>query len=617
MNLKRKLNFAVIPLLLCLILLLAASYAWMIMSLSPEITNIDTNVGANGSLEIALLSEKTYADPLLIRTVIGDSAVAQDAMESNLSWGNVIELADERYGMTQLSLHPARLNLSATESGNRILGDNLLKVAEFGVDGRINVLSADTVSALYEENAFRYYVENQRYGIRAIGTISNLTPQQTVLASARTMAQSYTAAASRTVKNTWRDNGPALMNLFSARYESGKKEFTPEDVALIRDTASRTATALEYAELTLRQGILGIAASRIADTEEFEKLAAVIHDVNVPLSDTLNSMETQLSGDIRNWANQLTGLKKETADVIAACDTITGTPTWVKLKPLLDVLVNADRAYLGDDHFLGTKEAFTNKTADNILTAMPDSGILAKMAQFAGNYSTFFRWTETVNVEVRTADPVKTPYLVQVVDTLKKSSQAALGGWTRADLDKTYGLAMDLAFRCNLDSDLLLQTSGSLRVDENAEFPVTQGGGSYMRFTSEVMDTQQLIQLMDTIRIGFLDDKNQLVALAKLNVSNYQEQEAGVFAPLYLYECSLEDTGALLVGERRKEGDAITHLSQNSPTILTVVVWLDGDQIENSYVSALTEQSMSGILNLQFASSADLRSTQLPLTGKD
>lgn len=617
MNIKRKLKFTLIPLLLCLILLLASTYAWMIMSLSPEVTNIDTNVGANGTLEIALLSEKTYADPLLIRTLVGDSAVAQDAIESNLSWGNVIELADERYGMSQLSLHPARLNLTRTDSGNRILGGNILKVAEFGFDGRISILSSDTVSALYEEEAFRYYVENQRYGIRAIGTISNVTPQQTALASARVMAQSYTAAASRTVKNTWRDNGPGLMDLFSARYEEKKDAFAAEDVALIRNTAVRTASALEYVEMTLRQGAVGIAATQIADSEDFKTIAEKITAVDIPLSDSLGDLETEISQDIRTWANQLTELKEEISEVIYECDKITQEPTWADLEPLLDILVNADKAYLGETHHLGSEEAFSEKTADNVLTVMPDSGIMAKIAVFAGNYSSFFRWTETTNVEIRTTDPIKTPYLIQVVDLLKNGSKAALGGWTRADLDKTYGIAMDLAFRCNLESDLLLQTSGSLRVDEKTDFPVTQGGGSYMRFTSEVMDTQQLVRLMDTIRIGFLDDKNELVALAKLNVSNYQEQEEGVFAPLYLYECSLEDTGALSVGERRKENDAIVHLSKNAPTILTVVVWLDGDQVENSYVGALSEQSMTGVMNLQFASSADLRSTELAMQGRN
>jgi hypothetical protein len=176
-------------------------------------------------------------------------------------------------------------------------------------------------------------------------------------------------------------------------------------------------------------------------------------------------------------------------------------------------------------------------------------------------------------------------------------------------LDDTYGFAVDMAFRCNQKSDLLLQTAAATRVNEKSEVPVTQGGGSYMRFTSENMDTEQLLKLMDTIRIGFINDRNTLLAIAKLNVSNYEEQETGVFAPLYLYDFEIDDEGVLSMGERRKDDASILSLPQNSPAIVSVVVWLDGDSVDNSLVDATSHQSMSGILNLQFSSSADLLPT--------
>jgi hypothetical protein len=40
--------------------------------------------------------------------------------------------------------------------------------------------------------------------------------------------------------------------------------------------------------------------------------------------------------------------------------------------------------------------------------------------------------------------------------------------------------------------------------------------------------------------------------------------------------------------------------------IITVVVWMDGDSVDNSMVGQLAQQSMSGTMNLQFSSSADL-----------
>jgi len=106
--------------------------------------------------------------------------------------------------------------------------------------------------------------------------------------------------------------------------------------------------------------------------------------------------------------------------------------------------------------------------------------------------------------------------------------------------------------------------------------------------------------------VGFLSDRNTLLGVAKLNVSNYEEQEEGILAPLYLYEYALESDGSLSIGARKKEDASLLELPQNSPVIVTVVVWLDGDHVDNSMVSDSGKQSMSGVLNLQFASSADL-----------
>jgi len=604
MNLQKRIKITFIALLICLILLISASLAWLTMSLAPEVTSIDTNVGANGSLEIALLSDKTYVDPLLIRTTAGDSAVVQDALESNLSWGNVIELSDERYGMAQLSLHPARLNLIQEETGKCTVNGNMLKIAQFGIDGRISILSDQTVSALYEEDSFVYHVANQKYGVRAIGTVSHIESQQTALTSARTAAQSYTAAASRTVKNAWRDNGNAIMDIFSRRYADGRDQLTAADITFVQDTAVRMQDALTYVELALRQGIIGIAASKITDGSDFDEIYAVANNHSLPLSVLLDSVTEEIPDAFKSWANQLNTMKTDVQTVVLGCSSLANGCTWEQMEPLLDVLVDAEKAYLGD-YIMATQAAFENVAASNVLTLAPESGVMAKLAEYAGNYSSFYRWTETVNVEVRTADPVETPHLLQIVDTLKNST-AASGGWTRAELDDTYGYAMDLAFRCNADSDLLLQTVASLRVDEKSEFPVTQGAGSYMRFTSEHLETERIVRLMDTIRVGFLDDKNTLIGLAKLNTSNYEEQEDGVMAPLYLYEYSLEEDGSLSIGERQKDNSAILSLNRSTPAIITVVVWLDGDYVDNSYVSHQSDQSMSGVMNLQFASSADL-----------
>ena len=114
---KRKIIIAVAILLVCVIMLSAASYAWFTMSRMPEVSGISTNVGANGSLEIALLDRLTYLDPTSIRVGIGDSAAVKDLFEANKTWGNLVDLSDENYGLNKITLFPSRLNLHPGADG--------------------------------------------------------------------------------------------------------------------------------------------------------------------------------------------------------------------------------------------------------------------------------------------------------------------------------------------------------------------------------------------------------------------------------------------------------------------------------------------------------------------
>ena len=74
---------------------------------------------------------------------------------------------------------------------------------------------------------------------------------------------------------------------------------------------------------------------------------------------------------------------------------------------------------------------------------------------------------------------------------------------------------------------------------------------------------------------------------------------------MYLWEYEMEEEGNLAITQKSSEA-VIRDLPQNTPTVITVVVWMDGDSVDNSMVGQTTQQSMSGIMNLQFSSSADL-----------
>ena len=114
-----------------------------------------------------------------------------------------------------------------------------------------------------------------------------------------------------------------------------------------------------------------------------------------------------------------------------------------------------------------------------------------------------------------------------------------------------------------------------------------------------------MVLLLDAIRIGFLDNQNRLLAVAKLNTSNYTEDETGIRAPMYLYAYTISNSGTLQMGERRDDDTAITDLISGNATTVTAVVWLDGEHVDNS-LATIQGRSVSASLNLQFASSVNL-----------
>lgn len=609
MHLK-KLNVALALLIVCLVLLISATYAWISLTVAPEITGIETHIGANGSLEIALLSDETYLDPSQIKAIVGDSMVVEDAYVSNLTWGNVVDLSGEGYGLNQISMLPSRLNVTTGTDGKNVVGSSILGYPEYGLDGRFSNFFTNTVSATFRETGFFYSTESQTYGVRGIGPISGMTSQQAALAAARSKVRSYTSAALSATQSAWSSNGAAILDIYERRYAQGSDSFTAADVAVIRDTASRMYGALSYVDVALRQGIVGYAASVLDDEETFQTLRSTVENTALPLSVLVELLPTSLPSGFATWISMVDSDRLAMQSVIYACDVLRGQSfTWNQINTLLSRIITENAVYLGS-YRLSSSAAFHNMTEDNPMTLSSNAGVMANVAEFVGNYSVIFKYSSGV-VEVTTVS-TETPYLQRVSETLDDVEAAAGdGSVSNAQLQNVYGYAVDMAFRCNSQSELLLQTAPELRVEGSQQESI-QGGGSYMRFSSQQLNAEQTVTLMDAIRIGFLDNQGQLLAVAKLNTSNFTETEEGVTAPLYLYEYTANLDGSISMGERRSEDSSIVSLSGNTATVITAVVWLDGDHVDNG-LAAVTTKSMAGALNLQFASSAALQSSGQPV----
>ena len=143
----------------------SATFAWLTLSRSPEVSGLATTIATNGNLEIAL-SDKDGLEP--DETAVGDGG--QDVTLSNLTWGNLINLSDSRYGLEKVTLRPATLNTGALKNAP-------LEAVIYGSDGRIVDTTSDFRFTNYETrdgtSAFYTPEDGQtKYGVRAVSAVA-------------------------------------------------------------------------------------------------------------------------------------------------------------------------------------------------------------------------------------------------------------------------------------------------------------------------------------------------------------------------------------------------------------------------------------------------------------
>lgn len=163
-GIRNKMMAAVSMLMISSIMMVSSTYAWFTLSTAPEVKNISTTVAGNGSLEIALMP----ADGMLGSITSGFSSDTKNGgnvnvTTANTTWGNIINLSDESYGLNKVELNPAQLVLGDSASG--IEGAGPLAIANYGYDGRIDTLKANTILKSCENSVFN----GTGYGVRAIG----------------------------------------------------------------------------------------------------------------------------------------------------------------------------------------------------------------------------------------------------------------------------------------------------------------------------------------------------------------------------------------------------------------------------------------------------------------
>lgn len=190
-HLKEKVAAAAMMLIIAVITMTASTFAWITISTKPEVKGIETTVSGNGNLEIAL-SDLDGLEPE--ESEVGDSG--KNILLKNVTWGNLVNLSNNAYGLQSLTLRPATLNANGLDT-------NPLKAATYGDDGRVITTTSDFAYTSYNAASQAFEVPTTAtYGVRAISSISydypgGQTKQDVRIANAQTglnTAQSTFAA---------------------------------------------------------------------------------------------------------------------------------------------------------------------------------------------------------------------------------------------------------------------------------------------------------------------------------------------------------------------------------------------------------------------------------------
>jgi len=618
-GIKGKLISATAMLLVAVIMVVSSTYAWFTLSTAPEVTSISTAVGANGALEIVLNNGD-------IQTGALPAGVANTA-EENYYWGNLINLRfNDVYGSDKIVLNPSELKTTADGKVNLAAP---VVIPEYNAGGRVTGTTEDGTGQFgtYDETGRNFFASNDT-GFRAIGVASGLSARQKAFnnaVAAIATAQGEALVAARTSLSA---NGNTLAAIAVRYAMTPTATYTPEEVASINNMISGLTDSIKKLETAYLRALMASALSNEntgTDTEAIAASAVIeahIDDdlaVGVRLENALTESGLSATGlpGYTTYENALTALRQA-----STIDTSSKTEfTWADISTTLHCLVNTDDILINGKTVAEVKTdegksdiAEDVTSGEGILVKLPTgSGIYADVADLCEDYTVEITINSgdltggslSLDVKARMqADSTADNKYLTATRTALNNKKPASGDSTEKPLTEFYGYVIDLGFKTNAaQSNLLLQYLAKDRIYADNENEATMGGGSTMTFTTADpgFTNAQVRSLMGKIRVVFFDTNTaEILANAKLDVDNGTTgADGGVTAYIKL----VDENGAFI----DNQADAvITGLDQNIAKYVSALVYLDGAEMTNADVAATKATSLTGTVNIQFASSATL-----------
>lgn len=654
-SMKERVVVAGLMLLIATTIMVTATYAWVTLSQAPEVSKISTTMSANGALEIALSKEDgTQPDEFDIDE--SQEVKTDNVLVSNLQWGNLVNLSDPAYGISNLALRPARLNTSA-------LLTNPLWGAVYGSDGRVTNL--DTNYAYVKNNNGALMVSNNSYGVRAIASY------KAEIADSTQQAYNEKLEAVRTAHQRVLDAYKGVPGKFAplgdmiSKYAQDKLDNkTPgTNLAPYLDKVVECYEALYNAMEAQKDAYVALAnfqyyiyaqnnskdfvpvtwenlekdkAEFNADTPDKTSSNGIISLVGLTQFITdLKTMEADI-GYLKNYYNDY---RSNSTPYYWSSGAPEGSPNInVMIAHLIDH--NSMTIDLDDDGKERKVTSLGKNDASSLLGANGKSrksyiynGVMARFEQSAidesyrlnGNAACTIRVSYVITITVYGKAYTKASGACYFM----RNYAAAVGNSNLAPNDAvaqdTYGLVIDLWTRTNAEQTCLTLEGATTTAEDGTimsydgvnriwgstgetaltKASTTQGGGScYIYYADTPEDMMRSLSLLDAMKVAFVDEHGELLARASMDTVNYYAVNGRITVPLVLdsdSKTTYEYTDEL---NQQLVGRAITTLYTDLPVRIETIVYLDGDVLTNEDV--LSAANIEGQLNLQFGSSVNL-----------
>lgn len=662
--LRAKVMSVAIFLMISVIMMTSATFAWLTVSKSPEIKGISTTIVGNGNLEIAL-SGTDGKKPA--ETVVGDGKLA--IVNKNLTWGNLVNLSDPSYGLDKIVLRPASLNTSA-------LLTNPLFAAKYSEDGRIEDLISDFAYTNYDVAKKMFLVPGTtQYGVRAISSVT------------------YTFAGGNEIFIERLQEASSRLNMAKTQYSglTGNQQH----MGMISEIMGHYLTDRFNGSKTDYQNYI---AQMYAMIQEFNTCMettgeAVVRIANLQLmlkkgnsatpytlSTLMSASDTELTNNgisiegfsvFKTDYTALAGHMK-TMETLNQKATVNGQSVyWDELKNVVNFLVHIDSVEVDGMavNTIGRDEAAGLVLGGKEHKAVIKKGALFNMEQRLGAYmfaedlpvTVTYKITMTLKADVYTsASPAA--YLQAELEKVRNSNSGSFIGTDPVAAD-TYGMAIDFWVRSNAANDYLtlegtvktvevqktdaqgnkyftnedgaviIQSKDGKYYDENGkevsgegltityekvvigyegenrvwddeilkEYSATQGGGScYVFYADTPQDQAQTLKVLSAMTVAFIDEDGKLLAYADMDTELSYKESGRVTVPMKLRSNSLK------IGQDEAGNDiyAITELKQGEAKRITALIYIDGEKVGNTEV--LADGNIEGKLNFQFGSYAHM-----------